>query len=433
MTTGWNNTHAGSFSDICAALEDSVHLPFAWATAAVSPSTLTSSECVLPPLPLRPSRPVASLGVPRPGIAAAVALGVVAALLPAAGAQAAAPAIDGTDVHPTFLNKTHYTGEFHSHTSISDGVELPEDAYAYVAENTDVDFFSASEHDVTMDVRSADDWTENHEHAHSDEWNHLKSGAVRHNESGDSDLVAVPGEGIHLVRRDRPHQPLQRGVVRSAPGYVRGSGDNLGGAFPVGDFILLLPTFYARLALDPDVIGQFNHPSPTGKGNFDGFNNLTRQADERMSLFEHKGASYDGQWQLALDSGWHLAPVFNGDEHSANWVTSNPALTGVWADEKSLDAVHRAMRERSMYSTLEQEHRLTAFAANDQMMGSVLSADTDALDVVVQAADPDASDSFTSVQSSQTRVRLPTISERSTATFRTSPPRLTSPTATTTS
>ena len=333
----------------------------------------------------------------RPGIAAAVALGVVAALLPAAGAQAAAPAIDGTDVHPTFLNKTHYTGEFHSHTSISDGVELPEDAYAYVAENTDVDFFSASEHDVTMDVRSADDWTENHEHAHSDEWNHLKSGAVRHNESGDSDLVAVPGEEVTWYDATGHINLFNAEWFVTAPGYVRGSGDNLGGAFPVGDFMYDLPTFYARLALDPDVIGQFNHPSPTGKGNFDGFNNLTRQADERMSLFEHKGASYDGQWQLALDSGWHLAPVFNGDEHSANWVTSNPALTGVWADEKSLDAVHRAMRERSMYSTLD-ENAILAFAANDQMMGSVLSADTDALDVVVQAADPDASDSFTSIQ-----------------------------------
>src|SRR5699024_12823344 len=58
-----------------------------------------------------------------------------------------------------------------------------------------------------------------------------------------------------------------------------------------------LPTFYARLALDPEVIGQFNHPSPNGKGNFDGFTHLTREADERMSLFEHKGASYDGQWR----------------------------------------------------------------------------------------------------------------------------------------
>lgn len=326
-----------------------------------------------------------------------MALGLVAALLPAAGADAAAAAIDGTDAHPTFLNKTHYTGEFHAHTSISDGVELPEDAYAYVAENTDVDFFSASEHDVTMDIRSADDWTEDHKHAHSEEWNHLKSGAERHNESGDSDLVAVPGEEVTWYDATGHINLFNAEWFVTAPGYVRGSGDNLGGAFPVGDFMYDLPTFYARLALDPDVIGQFNHPSPTGKGNFDGFNNLTPEADERMSLFEHKGAGYDAQWELALDNGWHVAPVFNGDEHSAHWVTSNPALTGVWADEKSLDAVHRAMRERSMYSTLD-ENAILAVSGNDQMMGAILPGDTDALDVVVQAADPDAADSFTSIQ-----------------------------------
>ncbi|MGP6177653.1 metallophosphoesterase [Microbacterium sp. A196] len=337
------------------------------------------------------------LGRLRPGIAGAVALGVVAALLPAAGAQAAAPAIDGTDAHPTFLNKTHYTGEFHSHTSISDGVELPEDAYTFVAENTDVDFFSASEHDVTMDVRSADDWIEHHEHAHSDEWKYLKSGAERHNESGDGKLIAVPGEEVTWYDATGHINLFNAEWFVTAPGYVRGSGDGLGGAFPVGDFMYDLPTFYARLALDPEVIGQFNHPSPNGKGNFDNFTHLTREADERMSLFEHKGASYDGQWQLALDSGWHLAPVFNGDEHGANWVAGNPALTGVWADEKSLDAVHRAMRERSMYSTLD-ENAILAFSGNDQMMGAVLSDDTDELDVVVQAADPDAADSFTSIQ-----------------------------------
>ncbi|GAA2907257.1 hypothetical protein JOD62_001200 [Microbacterium keratanolyticum] len=330
-------------------------------------------------------------------IASSVALGLVATLLTAPAAHAADPAIDGTSAHPTFLGKTHYTGEFHSHTSISDGVKLPEDAYTYVAENTDVDFFSASEHDVTMDVRSADDWADDHEHAHSNEWKYLKSGAERHNASGDSDLVAVPGEEVTWYDSTGHINLFNAEWFVTAPGYVRGSGDNLGGVFPVGDFMYDLPTFYARLAADGEVIGQFNHPSPTGKGNFDHFAHLTPEADARMSLFEHKGPAYDAQWQLALDNGWHIAPVFNGDEHSANWVSANPALTGVWADEKSLDGVHRAMNERSMYSTLDP-NAILAFSANDVMMGSILPADTAQIDAVVQVADPDADDSFTRVQ-----------------------------------
>ncbi|MGX1794130.1 metallophosphoesterase [Microbacterium sp. NPDC055312] len=332
------------------------------------------------------------------GVALATAVGVGVTLLTPIGAHAAdGTSVDGTDPHPVFLGKTHYTGEFHSHTAISDGVQQPDDAYAYVAANTNVDFFSASEHDVTMDVRSADDWIDDHGKARSEEWKHLKNGAERHNAGGSSDLVAVPGEEVTWYDASGHINLFDAEWFVTAPGYVRGSGDNLGGVFSPGDYMYDLPTFYARLALDPDVIGQFNHPSPTGKGNFGGFAHLTPEADAHMSLFEHKGPGYDAQWQLALDNGWHVAPVFNGDEHSANWVTSNPALTGVWAEEKSLDGVHAAMRDRSMYSTLD-ENALLAFSGNDQMMGSILPADTARLDVDIRVADPDATDSFTKVQ-----------------------------------
>src|SRR5699024_11235988 len=55
----------------------------------------------------------------------------------------------------------------------------------------------------------------------------------------------------------------------------------------------------------------------------------------------------------ALDAGWHLAPVWSGDEHNATWVTGNPAHTGVWAEEHSIDSLYQAMRDRSMYTTFD--------------------------------------------------------------------------------
>src|SRR5690348_7848296 len=44
--------------------------------------------------------------------------------------------------HPTYLGRTLYTGEFHAHTSVSDGAKLPADAFAHVYQHSGVDFFT---------------------------------------------------------------------------------------------------------------------------------------------------------------------------------------------------------------------------------------------------------------------------------------------------
>lgn len=297
-----------------------------------------------------------------------------------------------------FLGKTHYTGEIHSHTAISDGVQRPEDAYAFVEANTDVDFFSLADHDVTMDVRAADDWIDDYKQASSEEWKYLKEGAEKHNASGDSDLVVATAEEVTWYDGSGHLNVYNADWLLTAPGYIRGSGDALGGAFPTGDYMYDLPTFYARLGLDSEAIGQFNHPAPNGKGNFEDFDHLTPEADAGMALFEHKGgAGYDAQWQLALDKGWHVAPTYSGDEHGGNWVVSNPALTGIWADERSVDGLHRAMRERSMYATFDT-NAILAFSGDDAMMGSILPGDTGQLDIDIQLTDPDGTDSFSGAQ-----------------------------------
>ncbi|MGO1769298.1 MAG: CehA/McbA family metallohydrolase [Microbacterium sp.] len=336
--------------------------------------------------------------LPRLGVAAAAALALGGSLLVATPAQAAAGIVDGTADHPEFLGKTHYTGEFHSHTAISDGVKMPQEAYAFVEQNSDVDFFATTDHDVTMDVRAADDWIDDHAEAESEEWRHLKDGVLAHNVSGSSDLVVDTGEEVTWYDGSGHMNVFGAEWLLTAPGYVRGSSDALGGTFPLGDYMYDLPTFYARLAQDPDAFAQFNHPSPTGKGNFWDFDHLTPEADAAVPLFEHKGgAAYDAQWRLALDRGWHVAPTYSGDEHSDNWVVSDPALTGVWAEEHTVEGLHEAMRERSVYMTPD-ENAVLGFSGNGQMMGSILPGDTDALDIDVQLADPDDDDSFAKVQ-----------------------------------
>ena len=183
----------------------------------------------------------------------------------------------------------------------------------------------------------------------------------------------------------------------TARAQMEGTGDGFTNKFGTGDMKYDMYTFFARLKLDPDAIAQFNHPSPAAKGNFFDFKGLDRTVDDRIDLIEVKTASQLNQFQLALDKGWHLAPVYNGDEHAGNWVNAAKPTTGIWAKGHTTTDLFSAMKERSLFSTLDVNTML-GFSANGQLMGAMLPSNTGQLDVDVVLSDPDASDSFNTVQ-----------------------------------
>lgn len=53
-----------------------------------------------------------------------------------------------------YMGMKLYKGQLHSHTSLSDGIGLPNDAYEYVKQNTDLDFYAVTEHDVTFESKA---------------------------------------------------------------------------------------------------------------------------------------------------------------------------------------------------------------------------------------------------------------------------------------
>src|SRR5699024_10264767 len=105
--------------------------------------------------------------------------------------------------------------------------------------------------------------------------------------------------------------------------------------------------------------------------------------------------NYHDTFVTALDAGWHLAPVWSGDEHSETWVTGNPAHTGVWAEEHTLDSLYQAMRDRSMYTTFDVDATLQ-MSVNGEHMGAILPADTGQLEFEIELADAGADESFAS-------------------------------------
>ncbi|WP_436700639.1 metallophosphoesterase [Nocardioides sp. BYT-33-1] len=314
-------------------------------------------------------------------------LGVVAA---------SATAVPRGDDRPTYLGKSLYTGEFHSHTSVSDGVKMPVDAFDHVHAETEADFFTVSEHDVMWDLRNGDDFIDDWRDADSEEWRRVHEDAFAFNEAQD-DLVAVPSIENTWYDGTGHINVFNADWKATARATEKGSVDGFANAFGTGDMKYDMYTFFARIKQDPDAIGQFNHPSATGKGRFFGFNGLDRAVDESMELIEVKSAAQLDEYVAALDTGWHLGPVWNGDEHSATWVSGNQAISGVWADEHSLEGLYAAMRDRSTYSSQDGNLEL-AFGGNDEMMGSILPADTTTVGFDIRLEDPDERDAFTKVE-----------------------------------
>lgn len=309
---------------------------------------------------------------------------------------ASATAAPRDDDRPTYLGKSLYTGEFHSHTSVSDGVKLPNDAFDHVRSETQADFFTVSEHDVMWDLRNGDDFVDDWRDADSEEWRQVHEDAFAFNEAQD-DLVAVPSIENTWYDGTGHINVFNADWKATARATEKGSVDGFGNGFGTGDLKYDMYTFFARIKQDPDAIGQFNHPSATGKGRFFGFNGLDRAVDESMELIEVKSAGQQEQYVAALDTGWHLGPVWNGDEHSATWVSGNQAISGVWATEHSLDGLYAAMKDRSTYSSQDGNLEL-AFGGNDRLMGSILPADTATVRFDVRLEDPDERDAFTRVE-----------------------------------
>ncbi|ONK23582.1 hypothetical protein BLX87_10205 [Bacillus sp. VT-16-64] len=281
-----------------------------------------------------------------------------------------------------YLGMKLYRGEIHAHTSISDGVEFPKDAFEYVQKHTNHDFFGTTEHDVTFDISSGNDYLKRYQDSYSEEY---KLTRKQHDDYNTDQFVTVPG--IEVTWYDNAgHINLF-----NTEWFPRTYGKGATGQFGMGVLRYDLPTFYGRLSEDPDAIAQFNHPDAMRKGDFFGFKHITKEVDDRISLFEYKVSRYFNTYIQALDNGWHVSPTYSGDEHQANWAAHHPGLTGLWTEELTREGIYDALKNRRTYSSFDENFDLK-YSANKKMMGSILPKDTKELDIHIDLLDPDKED-----------------------------------------
>ncbi len=148
------------------------------------------------------------------------------------------------------------------------------------------------------------------------------------------------------------------------------------------------------------LLGQFNHPSSTTQFKIGGvpfaydvdgdevmvlseilntsaFSNVTDETEDGRS-------SYESAFKVALESGFHVAPATNQDNHCANWGASWTNRTGVLiADTLPLTRANflDALRARRVFATSDKQSQLI-FTGNGHLMGERFT-NTGTLDLAV--------------------------------------------------
>lgn len=256
-----------------------------------------------------------------------------------------------------------YWGNLHAHTSFSDGEREPSDAFAYARDVAGLDVMIVTDHLEQIYIPTR--WSDCREQA---------------------DDADAPGSFV------------------AACGYEYGSGfDSLfrsTGHNNVFDNPSLFPAvqldfrdFYASLTACTSCIGQFNHPGDESQQHWNHFE-YHAEVDARMELYEFNSGPAWEMFFEALDAGWRIAPVWNQDNHSANWGTANDHRSGFWLSALTRDGLYEAFRVRRTFATADRNASVRVLADGDCWMGSDLAGVGPVVELRVEAEDEDAADAF---------------------------------------
>lgn len=266
-----------------------------------------------------------------------------------ADAQPPAPDMDRTGcVEGDYLP---YRGDLHTHTSYSDGEGTPAAAFKYARDTSGLDFIAVTDHVNKLT---------------STEYKQCKTAA---------DAANDPGTYVAFC------------------GYESQFGGH--GNFLFAPAIITMPTsvkaFYSALVACTGCVGQINHPASVKFTWTDWTYN--KAGDTRLDTIEMANFALD-EYVKALDAGWHVAPVWNSDTHSANWGSS-ARRTVIFAKELKRTELRAAMRAHRT-NAADDKNAALIFKAEGCWMGSSLGSWTSAT-FTVEASDLGAGDGFKNV------------------------------------
>ena len=263
-----------------------------------------------------------------------------------------------------------YFGNLHAHTSYSDGMGTPTEAYSQVSTIGGMDFFSLTEHGYYFQQTTNI---------------HLWYKSIQ-----EAEAFYVPGKFVSLVGYEWTH----------SEGHMNGYGTPIAASRDTQrDFASFMDFMH-----EYDGIATFNHPNPDIQPNWNDFS-YWKSADDITCMLEVGSGAYnrntrnEPSYVKALDRGWKVGAVNNQDNHKNDWGSAAEVRTGLVAKELTRASVLEAMRFMRTYSTEDRNARALIWIG-DNLMGDTITTDGPAagkrMKVGILAEDPDG-DSYSRI------------------------------------
>ena len=283
---------------------------------------------------------------------------------PGVAPDSAAPVLSGC-IKGAF---SPYFGNLHSHTSYSDGKKTPKDAFKYARDVAKLDVLVVTDHLEQLYLPVP-----------LDRYGKCKSQAAAELKAGS--FVAACG--------------FEYGSAFTPQFTSSGHANVFFSAKLLPAIQLDFHAFYKSIAACKTCIGQFNHPGSEKDQHFKNFE-YDKNADARINLFEFNSTPAWTLFFKALDAGWHLSPVYNQDNHGADWGTKNDRRSGLLMAALDLKSLAQTLGQRRTFMTTDKDAVITMMAGSC-WMGSVLTGAT-SLTLTVKASDKDSADSFSTIE-----------------------------------
>ena len=230
-----------------------------------------------------------------------------------------------------------YSGELHAHTGDSDGKETVKEAYKYARDVAKLDFFSVTDHS-----------------------NSFSNSVYQSKHQTNADNYNDPGTFVALFGYEQTYN------LATYYGHL-----NTINYTSLTTRSTLLKNYYAIMAKRDDSIVMFNHPGYKW-GNFCEYDFWSESYDKVVNLAEIKGKGYDIEYALCLTKGWHVSPLYNEDNHSANWGAAYEYCGYALAPSLTRQNIIEAFQKNRTYTTTDKSLKIY-YKINDEWMGSRLN------------------------------------------------------------
>jgi hypothetical protein len=306
-----------------------------------------------------------------------------------------------------------YFGNLHAHTSYSDGILTPREAYSTAAGNG-LDFMAVTEHNHSAAggtdgiwltpqrydqlKAAAKEFTKPGKFAalYGQEFSTISSGN-HSNVFNAATIIDVPnGDYKALYEKWLPKHPEVAFIQFNHPSYRRdlglapadtGNQTRLPAALEQAEEQHHQAEVLAEAKLFPQTRGRADTFNDYGYDDYQrNFGALAQAANPYVRTIEilngpgtspkpvGKAEAYNEEdYFFYLNEGFKLAPSADQDNHFANWGSLHTGRTGVLARELTPEGIYEAIRARRVFATEDQNLELV-FKANGRYMGEVLPA-----------------------------------------------------------